>query len=194
MGNSETEGFLRAEAEATELIEQLGKLKSETESYKEARRVVEEVMAVTREVGEALQGLSVAVSTMVREASAVGIPELIASEKDLAAKVEAQNEAASERGELLVSEISRVSDETRGDVRALAKKASDLGQELVEKTETLGGQVSQLMEEGENTKNFLERRLDDVEARIGTTRLLALINGVILVVGLGFVIVLGLNR
>lgn len=172
MANSETEGFLRAEAEVNELLDQVKALKDEIVSYSEARSALEAVTENIFEAAGSLEDLTTAVGRMVKAASAAGIPGLIESVNELATRVEDWNESAQEGSALLVSKVS--------------DQRNEIGKLAVE--------VGSMKEQEESARALLTNRLGGVEARIATLRMVIFANAAILVIGLGVVIALLLGR
>lgn len=146
MPKDNVEVFLQAEAEAHQLVEQLVKLKRETESYAAAHTELEKAGGALGELSGVLGGVTQRLGEVVQTLRSIGTPELLRAQEastvqlealssrvvslidtarklhdDLSARVQGQEVAAQAARDDLRAQLERHSSETQAVQAELAR-------------------------------------------------------------------------
>jgi DNA repair ATPase RecN len=92
MSTSHVDEFLKAEDEAHRLVEELTKLKAETESYASARGALTEVIVSVSDSSGKLSELAKRLGNVVEAMRSIGTPELLRAQDALIGQVKALGE------------------------------------------------------------------------------------------------------
>lgn len=194
MANHETKRFLDAEAEANELIEELKRLRRETESIRDSRGAIEKALGVTTEVGSHVQALSSAVGRMMTEASAASIPELISAQRELTSAVEAQSEGMRLQNEKVLSEVSGLHQTVQAELNRQQSVIQGLESGFSERVQEVRDQIQEMKGGIENTKKGMSQNLAQLSGQFRVLRVMAIINVTGLLIGFAVIITMILGR
>jgi len=125
MGDSSVTRFLEIEEEATRLVEELTRLRQETESYASAKNAIGTAGEQVASAAGALQRTAESSVAVVQSLREIGTPELLTNQQAMEARIETVGETLNEGIGQLSEQISEVSS-------AVSELRKSLGTALVE--------------------------------------------------------------